>query len=195
MTALILQAFAWPTLGLALFVFGLAPGIALRLIVLLYPRSSDRRKELIGELYHVPRIERPFWVAEQLEVAFFEGLPERFSAWRNKKSASRLKKAANSKSRTISKRPAAYTPLVNTAPNSTDVAVDSDTYIDNEDERKARKGIEIWEHHTKDNPNAYADLWSSSIWDDFVNEHRAVWLNSKDKKIREKGTAIIASIY
>jgi hypothetical protein len=31
------------------------------------------------ELYVVPRIERPFWVFEQLEVALFEGLRNRFA--------------------------------------------------------------------------------------------------------------------
>lgn len=32
-------------------------------------------------LYTVPRIERPFWVAEQLEAALFEGLRARFKTW------------------------------------------------------------------------------------------------------------------
>lgn len=78
MTGLIAQFLAWPTLGVALLVFGLAPGVALRLIVLFYRRDNPRRRELLGELYAVPRIERPFWVAEQLEVALFEGLRDRF---------------------------------------------------------------------------------------------------------------------
>lgn len=77
MTALL----TWPTLIVALAVFGVAPGVVLRLIVLLYRRDNPRRQELLGELYGVPRIERPFWVAEQLEVAFFEGLRDRFRAW------------------------------------------------------------------------------------------------------------------
>lgn len=34
----------------------------------------------MAELYAVPRIERPLWVAEQLEVALFEGLAHRISA-------------------------------------------------------------------------------------------------------------------
>jgi hypothetical protein len=82
MDSLILHVFAWPTLGVALLVFGFAPGAFLRLIVLLYNRENPRRRELIGELYSVPRIERPFWVAEQLETALFEGLRERMTAWR-----------------------------------------------------------------------------------------------------------------
>jgi hypothetical protein len=74
MAAVIFHVLAWPTLGIALLVFGFAPGVVLRLIVLFYPRGNLRRQELLSELYAVPRIERPFWVAEQLEVALFEGL-------------------------------------------------------------------------------------------------------------------------
>ena len=73
---------AWPTLGIALIVFGFAPGAVLRLILLIYPRGNARRKELVGELYAVPRLERPFWVAEQFEVAISEGLRDRILAWR-----------------------------------------------------------------------------------------------------------------
>lgn len=61
-------------------VFGFAPGFCLRLIVRAYPRNDPRRSELIAELYAVPRIKRPLWVAEQLEVALFEGLGHRVSA-------------------------------------------------------------------------------------------------------------------
>ena len=74
----LLQAVAsWQALVGALILFGFAPGVALRTILLIYPRSHPRRAELIGELYCYPRWERPFWVAEQLEVAIFEGLPGR----------------------------------------------------------------------------------------------------------------------
>ncbi len=65
---------------LVLVVFGFAPGFCLRLIVLAYPRSDPRRTELIAELYAVPRIQRPLWVAEQLEVGLFEGLGHRILA-------------------------------------------------------------------------------------------------------------------
>ena len=65
-------------------VFGFAPGVVLQLIVLLYRRGNPRRQELLGELYAVPRIERPFWVAEQLEVAIFEGLRDRLRGWRGR---------------------------------------------------------------------------------------------------------------
>lgn len=63
----------WPIL-LLVIVFGFAPGFCLRLIVLVYPRSDPRRAELIAELYAIPRIQRPLWVAEQLGVALFESI-------------------------------------------------------------------------------------------------------------------------
>jgi hypothetical protein len=65
---------SWPTLAVVLVVYGFAPGALLRLIVLAFPRDDPRREELLAEVYAVPRIERPFWVLEQLEVALFEGL-------------------------------------------------------------------------------------------------------------------------
>src|SRR5580704_16359925 len=85
MTGMIAQLLVWPTLGVALLVFGFAPGVVLRLIVLFYRRGNPRRQELLGELYAVPRIERPFWVAEQPEVALFEGLSDRLRAWRDRR--------------------------------------------------------------------------------------------------------------
>ena len=80
MAELIDAVVSWPSLLLVLVVFGFAPGFCLRLIVLAYPRNDPRRAELIAELYAVPRIQRPLWVAEQLEVALFEGLAHRVSA-------------------------------------------------------------------------------------------------------------------
>lgn len=74
MSDLIFHVLSWPTLLVALLVFGFAPGALLRVIVLAFPRDDPRRRELLGELYAVPRIERPFWVFEQLEVALVEGL-------------------------------------------------------------------------------------------------------------------------
>jgi Sigma-70 region 2 len=89
MDALIFHVISWPTLGCALLVYGFAPGALLRVIVLFYPQGHPRRRELIGELYAYPRIKRPFWVAEQLETALFEGLGDRIAARR----ASRMRKA------------------------------------------------------------------------------------------------------
>jgi hypothetical protein len=68
---------SWPAFLVVLLVFGFAPGALLRLIVLAFPKDDPRRQELRAELYAVPRIERPIWVVEQLEVALFEGLGER----------------------------------------------------------------------------------------------------------------------
>ncbi|WP_186812801.1 hypothetical protein, partial [Cellulomonas hominis] len=67
---------ALTALALAVLIFGFAPGIALAAIVRLIP-DIDRRRELQSELYEVPRWERPFWVAEQLEVAVRIGLTPR----------------------------------------------------------------------------------------------------------------------
>jgi hypothetical protein len=71
---------SWDTVKLFLgvaFLLGFAPGAALRLILLIYPSDHPRRRELIGELYAMRRLERPFFVFEQLELALFEGLPLR----------------------------------------------------------------------------------------------------------------------
>lgn len=67
--------------GLALLIFGFAPGMVLALIVRLLPGDDPRRSELQAELYAVPRRERPLWVAEQFEVALREGLGVRISWW------------------------------------------------------------------------------------------------------------------
>jgi len=64
----------WLAALVVLFVFGFAPGAALRLIVLAFPRDDPRREELLAELYVVPRYDRPFWVFQQLEIAVSEGL-------------------------------------------------------------------------------------------------------------------------
>lgn len=58
---------------IALLIFGFLPGMVLALIVRLFPKDSSRRRELQAELYAVPRWERPFWVAQQFEVALRQG--------------------------------------------------------------------------------------------------------------------------
>lgn len=68
---------SWPAFVGLLLVFGFAPGAVLRFVVLAFERGDPRRDELLAELHVVPRLERPFWVAEQLEVAIFEGLRDR----------------------------------------------------------------------------------------------------------------------
>ncbi len=77
LTELLHAIVSWQTFLVALVVFGFAPGALLRLIVLAFPRDDPRRRELLAELHAVPRLERPFWVIEQLEVALFEGVWER----------------------------------------------------------------------------------------------------------------------
>lgn len=57
-------------------VFGFAPGLVLAAIVRLIP-DVDRRRELQAELYEVPRWERPYWVAQQMEVAIRLGFHPR----------------------------------------------------------------------------------------------------------------------
>lgn len=68
---------SWPTLLLAIAFYGFAPGFLLWLIVLTYEREDPRRTELVAELHAVPRLKRPFWVAEQMETALFDGLAPR----------------------------------------------------------------------------------------------------------------------
>lgn len=62
--------------AVTVLIFGFAPGIILAMIVRLIP-DMDRRLELQAELYEVPRWERPFWVAQQFEVALRIGLAPR----------------------------------------------------------------------------------------------------------------------
>lgn len=73
---------SWQTLLLVLAVFGFAPGFTLRSIVRIYPKDDPRRTELLAELYSLKRLERPLFVAEQLETVLFEGLPKRIGSTR-----------------------------------------------------------------------------------------------------------------
>jgi hypothetical protein len=68
---------SWQTFLAALVVFGFAPRAVLRVIVRAFPKGDPRRDELLAELHIVPRLLRPLWVTEQLEVAIFEGLRDR----------------------------------------------------------------------------------------------------------------------
>jgi hypothetical protein len=71
---------SWQTFLAVLVVFGFAPRLVLRLTLLAYPKTDPRRAELMAELCAIPRIERPLWVAEQIELALAEGLPRRLRA-------------------------------------------------------------------------------------------------------------------
>jgi hypothetical protein len=71
---------AWQLLIVAVAVYGFFPGVVLRFILLAFRRSDPRRAEILAELRAVARWERPFWVAEQAEVALFEGLLERIKS-------------------------------------------------------------------------------------------------------------------
>lgn len=73
----LLTYLSWRSALLVLAVFGFAPGAVLRIVVLAFHRDDPRRAEMLGELRAVPFLERPLWVAQQLEVAVFEGLGER----------------------------------------------------------------------------------------------------------------------
>lgn len=79
MTDLLTAVACWPTVAVAVLVLGFLPGAVLRLVVRAFPPADPRRRELIAELYAVPRWERPFWVAQQLEVAVFEGFGARLA--------------------------------------------------------------------------------------------------------------------
>lgn len=75
----------WHDILMALIIFSLAPDIVLRLFVLVYPKNSERRNELVAELRVVPRWERPFWVTEQLAMITAEGWGDRLRARRHRR--------------------------------------------------------------------------------------------------------------
>jgi hypothetical protein len=76
---LIADILNWKWYLLTLAAHGLAPGLLLRVIVLAFPKDDPRREELIAELYAVPFIRRPYWVAQQLETAISDGIWPRFT--------------------------------------------------------------------------------------------------------------------
>ena len=75
----------WRAYLLFVLVCGLTPGFALRILVRAYPRDHPRRMELIAELYAQRYLERPLFVAQQLETAISEGLPARWRSLRRAK--------------------------------------------------------------------------------------------------------------
>lgn len=74
-----IPAIGWSTFLIGLLVFGFAPGVVLRIVVLAFYPEDPRRNEILAELRAVPRLERPVWVAEMIEVALFEGLGSRIN--------------------------------------------------------------------------------------------------------------------
>lgn len=66
---LITELVDWKLGLLAIFVYAVCPQWILRLLVRAYGRDDPRRYELLGEVYAVPYVRRPFWVAEQVETA------------------------------------------------------------------------------------------------------------------------------
>jgi hypothetical protein len=74
----LIEAVASPwNLVLIVIVFGFLPGFTLRALVRIYPPDDPRRHELVAQLYVLNRIERPLFVAEQLETVLFEGVGAR----------------------------------------------------------------------------------------------------------------------
>jgi hypothetical protein len=80
LTELLDAAASWESLVAVLLVFGLAPGLVLRSMLLLYPKEHPRRAELLAEFKVIKRPIRPLWVAEIISVCLFEGLGERSKA-------------------------------------------------------------------------------------------------------------------
>lgn len=64
---------------LAVLVLGATPRLALRLIVLAHPRDTLLRDQIMADFEDVALLERPIWVASQLEVALIEGIGIRLS--------------------------------------------------------------------------------------------------------------------
>jgi hypothetical protein len=68
---------SWPALLVAVLLFSFGPHLLLLLVLLLYPEGSDRPKQLLADLFDVPRWKKPFWVFEIALMAVFEAVPAR----------------------------------------------------------------------------------------------------------------------
>ncbi|MCP3935191.1 MAG: hypothetical protein GY708_07445 [Actinomycetia bacterium] len=79
MIDLLLNTAPWSILLASALVFGFFPGVGLRAITRLYAHDDPRRIEIQAELYAVPFSKRWLWVAQQLEVALFDGLGPRLT--------------------------------------------------------------------------------------------------------------------
>jgi hypothetical protein len=80
MSAMVEALTSWHLFVFVLLVFGVLPGFVLRALAAIFPRGDARRAEMLGEFRAVPSVGRPLWVAQQVEVAAFEGLPARLHA-------------------------------------------------------------------------------------------------------------------
>ncbi|MDR1431690.1 MAG: hypothetical protein LBI99_06180, partial [Propionibacteriaceae bacterium] len=76
MTEILALTSTWPLFAVAL-TFGLLPGVVTRVLALGFRKDDPRRQEMIAAVYAVPRWERPFWVLQQVECVFREGILER----------------------------------------------------------------------------------------------------------------------
>ena len=88
-------------LGIAVLLFGVMPGVVVRLAVRAYPPEDRTRARLIGDIYapECPVWKRPFMAAQAVEVCFSEGLPLRVKPWVERSSIAaqrRLRAAARS---------------------------------------------------------------------------------------------------
>jgi len=77
----------WRAGLIVLVVFGVAPGLVLRLMLMVYPRRHPRRQEILAELYNLDFHKQPFYVAQQFELAITEGLPARWRSIRHGQTA------------------------------------------------------------------------------------------------------------
>ncbi len=75
---LIAEIADWKLFLLVIFVYAICPQWVLRLLVMVYDKDDPRRHELLGELYAIDYIRRPFWVAQQFETALADGIWPKF---------------------------------------------------------------------------------------------------------------------
>ncbi len=77
MEELIISAARWRSVALVGVLFGLAPGLVIRVIAHAWPKTDGRRAELRAELSGIEYWRRPLWVFEQFETALCDALPLR----------------------------------------------------------------------------------------------------------------------
>ena len=78
--------------GLLALTFVFAPGVLLHLGVLIYPMGDERRAQFTADLYDVPFIKRPFWVASTLVRCLFEGVSARRQLIRTRNAKNALRR-------------------------------------------------------------------------------------------------------